>query len=85
MKNKNNNNNKNSNKIKEEKNKIENKNNYKFYFNLLPLEYKNILYEIIIAYKNDINKINTHIKSLKLENDDLKMKDFPYISHKKSN
>ena len=84
-KNQNENNNKNSNKIKEEKNKIENKNNYKFYFNLLPLEYKNILYEIIIAYKNDIKKINTHIKSLKLENDDLKMKDFPYISHKKSN
>ena len=77
--------NKNSNKIKEEKNNIENENNYKFYFNLLPLEYKDILYEIIIAYKNDINKINTFIDTLNLENENLKMSDFPYISHKKSN
>ncbi len=54
----------------------------KFY--LLNKEYENILSEIIIAFKNKINKFEFDFKKLKINNEML-MKDFPYKNKKESN
>ena len=59
--------------------------NYKkIKFYLLDKAYKNILSEIIIAFKNKINKFEFDFKKIKINNEML-MKDFPYINNKESN